>query len=132
MTKMNASLPMTLDHTTALLNSVAHAVSVGFEALAVATIVAVSIAAGIVLIRTLRSGSDWTDAMLSFRTTIGRGVLLGLELLVAADIIGTIAVTPSFRSLGILAAIIAIRTFLSASLSVEIDGTLPWRRTKPK
>lgn len=123
---------MTLDHTTAMLNSVAHVVSVGFEALAVATIVAVSIAAGVVLIRTLRSGSDWTDAMLSFRTTIGRGVLLGLEFLVAADIIGTIAITPTFSSLGILALIIAIRTFLSVSLSVEIDGTLPWRRSKSK
>lgn len=122
---------MTLDHTTKLLNSVAHGVSVGFEALAVATIVAVSIAALVAMIRTLRKGTDWTDAMLSFRTTIGRGVLLGLELLVAADIIGTIAVTPSFQSLGILALIIAIRTFLSASLSVEIDGTLPWRRNKP-
>lgn len=128
---MNDAPLMTLDQTTALLNLVAHAVSVGFEALAVATIVAVSIAAGVMLIRALRRGADWTDAMLSFRTTIGRGVLLGLELLVAADIIGTIAVTPSFRSLGILAAIIAIRTFLSASLSVEIDGTLPWRRIKP-
>ena len=62
---------------------------------------------------------------------IGRGILLGLELLVAADIIGTIAVTPTFQSLSILALIIAIRTFLSASLSVEIDGTLPWRRAKP-
>lgn len=128
---MNQAPAMTLDHTTDIVSSVAHAVSIGFEALAVATIVAVSVGAAVVLIRTLRRGADGTDAMLSFRTTIGRGVLLGLELLVAADIIGTIAVTPSFRSLGILALIIAIRTFLSASLSVEIEGTLPWRRTKP-
>ncbi|KHA65686.1 hypothetical protein NI18_00265 [Sphingomonas sp. Ant20] len=122
---------MTLDHTTAAVSSVAHGVSVGFEVAAVATIVAVALGAVMVLGRALRRGADWTDAMLSFRTTIGRGVLLGLELLVAADIIGTIAVTPTFRSLGILALIIAIRTFLSASLSVEIEGTLPWRRTRP-
>ena len=128
---MNEAPAMTLDHTTDIVSSAAHGVSVGFEALAVATIVAVSIVAVVVLVRALRRGADWTDAMLSFRTTIGRGVLLGLELLVAADIIGTIAVNPSFRSLGILAMIIAIRTFLSASLSVEIEGTLPWRRGKP-
>ena len=123
---------MTLDHTTAAVSSVAHGVSVGFEVAAVATIVAVALGAVMVLGRAFGgAGADWTDAMLSFRTTIGRGVLLGLELLVAADIIGTIAVTPTFRSLGILALIIAIRTFLSASLSVEIEGTLPWRRTRP-
>jgi uncharacterized membrane protein len=122
---------MTLDHTTAAVSSVAHGVSVGFEVAAVATIVAVALSAVMVLGRALRRGADWTDTMLSFRTTIGRGVLLGLELLVAADIIGTIAVTPTFRSLGILALIIAIRTFLSASLSVEIEGTLPWRRNRP-
>ena len=122
---------MRLDHTTHIVSSAAHGVSVAFEALAVATIVAVSLGAAVALAKALRRGTDWTDAMLSFRTTIGRGVLLGLELLVAADIIGTIAVTPTFRSLGILALIIAIRTFLSASLSVEIEGKLPWRRTKP-
>ena len=122
---------MTLDHTTTVVSSVAHGVSVSFEVAAVATIVAVALGAVSVLVWGLRGGADWTDAIQSFRTTIGRGVLLGLELLVAADIIGTIAVTPTFRSLGILALIIAIRTFLSASLSVEIEGTLPWRRTKP-
>jgi uncharacterized membrane protein len=122
---------MTLDHTTTVVSSVAHGVSISFEVAAVATIVAVALSALGVLVWALRSGAEWTNAMLSFRTTIGRGVLLGLELLVAADIIGTIAVTPTFRSLGILAMIIAIRTFLSASLSVEIEGALPWRRTRP-
>lgn len=114
-----------------VVSAVAHAVSVGFEVAAVATITAVSIGALIWLVRQMLLRSDWTEALLSFRTMIGRGVLLGLELLVAADIIGTIAVTPTFRSLGILALIIAIRTFLSASLTVEIEGTLPWRRAKP-
>lgn len=114
-----------------LLSSLAHAVAVGFEVAVVATITAVSIGALVWLCRRTWRESDWTAALLSFRTMIGRGVLLGLELLVAADIIGTIAVTPTFRSLGILALIIAIRTFLSASLTVEIEGTLPWRRSKP-
>ena len=55
---------------------------------------------------------------------LGRGILLGLEFLVAADIIGTVAVTP--ESLGVL--IIVIRTMLSFALQVEIEGQLPWQR----
>jgi uncharacterized membrane protein len=116
---------------TNLVGAIAHALALGFQAAAVAAITAVSIGALIWLLRHMRRESDWTAALLTFRTMIGRGILLGLELLVAADIIGTIAVTPTFQSLSILALIIAIRTFLSASLSVEIDGTLPWRRAKP-
>ena len=58
----------------------------------------------------------------------GRAILLGLEFLAAADIIGTVAITPSFQSLGILGLIVAIRTLLSFSLEVEIEGRWPWRR----
>ena len=68
------------------------------------------------------------DAYNQLRSTLGRAILLGLELLVAADIIDTVAVQPSFSSLGILAGIILIRTFLSLSLEVEIEGRWPWRR----
>ena len=49
---------------------------------------------------------------------------------VGADIIGTVAVTPTFESLGVLAAIVLIRTFLSVSLGVEIEGHWPWRRSE--
>src|SRR5919112_982123 len=72
--------------------------------------------------------SAWADAFPRYRANLGRGILLGLELLVAADIIGTVAVTPSFESLGVLAMIVLIRTFLSFSLEVEIEGHWPWRR----
>jgi uncharacterized membrane protein len=58
----------------------------------------------------------------------GRSILLALELLVAADIIRTVAVDPSLRNVGVLGLIVLIRTFLSFSLEVEIDGTWPWRR----
>jgi len=61
------------------------------------------------------------------RADLGRGILLGLELLVAADIIGTVAATPTLRSLAVLGLIVLIRTFLSFSLEVEIEGRLPWR-----
>lgn len=71
---------------------------------------------------------EWNAAVRDYRANLGRGILLGLELLVAADIIGTVAVAPTFQSLGVLALIIAIRTFLSFSLEVEIEGQWPWRR----
>lgn len=64
-----------------------------------------------------------------YRRNFGRAILLGLEFLVAADIINTVAVNPTLESVGVLAAIVAIRTFLSFSLEVEIDGQWPWRRS---
>ena len=72
--------------------------------------------------------TGWAGAFRGYRANLGRGILLGLELLVAADIIGTVAVTPSFQTLGVLAMIVLIRTFLSFSLEVEIEGQWPWRR----
>jgi uncharacterized membrane protein len=63
----------------------------------------------------------------ALRANLGRAILLGLEFLVAADIIGTVAIEPSFRSLGVLALIVAIRTFLSFSLELEISGRWPWQ-----
>ncbi len=62
------------------------------------------------------------------RTFLGRSLLLGLEFLVAGDIIRTVAVSPTFTSVGVLAAIVAVRTFLSFSLSVELEGRWPWQR----
>jgi uncharacterized membrane protein len=62
------------------------------------------------------------------RTVFGRSILLGLEFLVAADIIRTVAVQPSLQNVGVLGLIVLIRTFLSFSLEVEIDGSWPWRR----
>lgn len=66
-----------------------------------------------------------------YRNRIGRSLLLGLELLVAADIVKTIALEPTFQSLGILAGLVLIRTFLSWSLVLEIDGHWPWHTTRP-
>ncbi|MET3902310.1 DUF1622 domain-containing protein [Paenarthrobacter sp. 4246] len=66
----------------------------------------------------------------SYRQLLGRSILLGLELLVAADIIRTVAVTPTFESVGVLAIIVLIRTFLSFSLELEITGRWPWQKEK--
>jgi uncharacterized membrane protein len=61
------------------------------------------------------------------RTVFGRSILLSLEFLVAADIIRTVAVQPSLQNVAVLGLIVLIRTFLSFSLEVEIDGRWPWR-----
>lgn len=77
----------------------------------------------------VRNGSrkgDWRSAYPYYRSDIGRGILLGLELLVGADIIATITASITFDSIGLLAAVVGIRTFLSASLEMEIDGC--WMR----
>ena len=71
---------------------------------------------------------DGSQAYRRFREGLGRTLLLGLEFLVAADVIRTVAVTPTFRSVGILAGIVAIRTFLSWTLELELNGQWPWRR----
>ena len=63
-----------------------------------------------------------------FRRVLGRAILLGLELLVAADIIKTVAVTPTLDSVVVLAVIVLIRTFLSWSLELEISGRWPWQK----
>jgi uncharacterized membrane protein len=60
-----------------------------------------------------------------YRQDIGKTILLGLEVFVAADIIRTVAVTPTLMSVAILAGIVLIRTFLSFSLEVELEGRLP-------
>ena len=107
-------------------------VATGLEIFGVLVIVAGIVwATGRFLLRDLRSG-DAVKAYERYRANLGRGILLGLELLVAADIIGTVAVTPTFESLGVLAAIVLIRTFLSFSLEVEIEGRWPWARGRKK
>jgi uncharacterized membrane protein len=63
-----------------------------------------------------------------FRRVLGRAILLGLELLVAADIIKTVAVTPTLDSVAVLGVIVLIRTFLSWSLELEISGRWPWQK----
>jgi uncharacterized membrane protein len=88
------------------------------------------IVGGVVLATTLipRSGADWSQRFREYRRGIGRSILLGLEFLVAADIIRTVAISPTFRGVGVLAIIVLIRTFLSFTLELEIDGHWPWQR----
>lgn len=69
-----------------------------------------------------------SDALATLRSNFGRSILLGLEFLIAADIINTVAVAPTLQSVIVLGAIVIIRTFLSLSLELEIDGRWPWQR----
>ena len=110
------------------LEGVVRWVASGFEAAGAAAILVVSLAATARFLRRVRAGSDWIAGLPAFRTDVGRGVLLGLELLVAADILGTVAASPTFDNLGVLALVVLIRILLSISLSVEIEGAWPWRR----
>jgi uncharacterized membrane protein len=107
-------------------NEVIEDVGKVIDAIGVAVIVigiVVAAAAGWRQARTDR-GPAYND----FRQRLGRAILLGLELLVAADIIRTVAATPTLESVGVLAGIVAIRTFLSFSLEVEISGRWPWQK----
>lgn len=73
-------------------------------------------------------GHDSSGAYDLMRSIFGKSVLLGLEILVAADLIRTVAVDPSLDNLYVLLLLVIIRTFLSWALEVELDGVWPWRR----
>jgi uncharacterized membrane protein len=63
------------------------------------------------------------------RQAVGRSILLGLEILIIADIVQTITIDPSLESAAALGIIVLVRTFLSFSLEIELEGVLPWRRS---
>ena len=77
--------------------------------------------------RVVRPAEPPIDAYRELRRNVGRSILLGLELLVAGDIIRTVAISPTFTSVGVLAGIVAVRTFLSFTLEVELTSRWPWQ-----
>ena len=76
----------------------------------------------------VRRGRSTGNYYSSYRQDIGRAILLGLEFLIAGDIIRTVVVAPTIQNALVLGLIVLIRTFLSLSLQLEIEGKLPWRR----
>ena len=83
---------------------------------------------GVILcIRDLIGQRSAISAYGHLRTFMGRSLLLGLEFLVAGDIIKTVAIEPTFDSVIVLAIIVLVRTVLSLSIDVEIDGRWPWQ-----
>ncbi len=108
--------------------TIAHFCAVGLEILGIAVIVV------IIVYSTIHAGYlpakqvDRKVLYREYRHRMARGILLGLELLVAADIINTVAINLSFASVGVLAVVVLIRTFLSFTLEVEMSGRWPWQR----
>lgn len=100
----------------------------GFEMVAAAILIAGLIFAFVLSIRTYLRGRDGSKAYRVLRQTFGGVLLLGLEVLVAGDLIRTVAVAPTLENVAVLGVIVLIRTFLSFSLEIEIDGVPPWRR----
>lgn len=99
----------------------------GFEVGAIAVLVA-GFVAGLAKALRLRFGSRDDESYTVLRRYFGRSILLGLEILVAADLIRTVAVDQTWENVLSLGLIVLIRTFLSFSLEVEMDGVWPWKR----
>ncbi len=109
-------------------NGVMDHVAQGFEALGTAILV-VGVIWSFVLAAAAVRRSGWSArAYLVLRQAFGGTLLLGLEVLVAADLIRTVAVAPTLQNVYVLGLIVVIRTFLSFSLETEIEGVVPWRR----
>lgn len=110
------------------LAEIGHTAATWIELFGISAIIIGGVIATAVFFRNWWRQETREGAYHAYRSQFGRAILLGLELLVAADIIGTVAVEPSFRSLGVLGLIVLIRTFLSFSLEVEINGRWPWQQ----
>jgi uncharacterized membrane protein len=115
-----------------MIGHIADLVTTAIEAAGMAIIVVGATIATILFLRDGFASGGWAGAYERYRANLGRGILLGLELLVAADIIGTVAAPLDFRSIGTLGLIVLIRTFLSFSLEVESKGHWPWQESRIK
>jgi uncharacterized membrane protein len=103
-------------------------ISRAFEWIAVAVLIVAFSLAVLVVTRDLVRGTAASITYHRGRTIFGRGLLIGLEVLVAADLIRTVAVEPTLSNVGVLGVIVVVRTLLGFALDVEIDGVLPWRK----
>ena len=102
--------------------------SLAVEILAVAIIlITVLVTTGSFVVQRLTNQFDPEERFKQYKQGLARALLLSLEILVAADIVRTVALEPSFESVGVLGVLVVIRTFLSWSLVVEIEGRWPWQ-----
>lgn len=111
------------------MEEIARISSVVLEAASFAVILlAAAIATSVFVVRSFRGGlvANYRD----YRANLGRGILIGLELLIAADILKSVVIDPTLESMLVLGGIVVIRTFLSISLEVEINGHWPWQTTR--
>ncbi len=111
------------------MQEVAHTASLILEAASfIVILLAAAFATALFLARSFRGGL--VDNYRDYRANLGRGILIGLEILIAADIIKSVVIDPSLESMLVLGGIVVIRTFLSISLEVEINGHWPWDTTR--
>lgn len=103
-------------------------VSAGLEVAGIAIIALGALLATVLAGRSLARRTEPGLVYVNLRRHLSRGILLGLEFLVAADIINSVAVEPTFRTVGVLGLIVLVRTFLSFTLEVEVTGRWPWQR----
>jgi uncharacterized membrane protein len=111
-----------------LATQIAHDVAKAIELVGIAIIAAGAVINLALFAQRSLNTADRGEALADLRSNFGRSILLGLEFLIAADIINTVAVTPTLQSVIVLGAIVLIRTFLSFSLELEIVGRWPWQR----
>ena len=100
------------------------------EAVGAAIMVIGGLGAFVAFVLRVRRAEAVQSAYPALRRDLGRCILLGLEVLIVADIVRTIIVDPTLESVGVLGIIVVIRILLSFSLEVEIDGTWPWDRSE--
>jgi uncharacterized membrane protein len=98
----------------------------GIEAFGVFVVIAGCFAATVSFVRNYRQQAEGT-AYRTYRRQLGRSIILGLEFLIAGDIIRTVVVADTLENVAVLGLIILIRTFLSATLHLEVEGRWPWQ-----
>jgi uncharacterized membrane protein len=108
-----------------LTENVISAVGVGIETAGVLIILLGLVGASLVYACNFRQGGS---AYANYRRQLGRSIILGLEFLVAGDIVRTVIVESSLENVGVLALIVLVRTFLSFTLHMEVEGRWPWQR----
>ncbi len=113
------------------LDEVVEAVGKAVDVAGIVIVVVGAAAASLLFLNRARLGRV-SEAYPIYRRSLGRAILLGLEFLVAADIVRTVAITPTFSDVGVLGAIVLIRTFLSIALQVETEGRWPWQPREGK
>jgi uncharacterized membrane protein len=98
------------------------------ELIGVAVLIIGAFLASVAFLARMARRRPFRDAYHELRADLGRAILLGLEFLVVADIIGTVAVEPTLHNLAVLAVIVTIRTLLSFALELEVSGRWPWQK----
>lgn len=100
----------------------------GIDAFGVMIIIVGCLSATFVFLRGIMITSSFDIAYVPYRQNVGRAILLGLEFLVAGDIVRTVAVSPSLMNIAVLGGIIIIRTILSMTMQLEVEGRWPWQQ----